>query len=410
MDRRRRWSPVPPPGALRVLAAATLTNTIGSGLWSAGSALYLTRVVGLPVATVGAGLTAAGMVGLLASVPAGRLVDRWDPRRLRATLQVLQACAVAGFLLVDTSLAFVLVAVVDALLATASLSVRAGLIAAVAGPAGRVHAFASLRAVASVGIGVGAGLAAFALAADTATGYRVLVAGNSVTYLVSAVLVMRLPVMSAPAAGPESSDGGAPVGPGAGPALPPWRDWPYVAVSGASAALALHEVVLVLILPLWIAAETGAPTAVISAVLVVNAVLTVGFAVRASHGASGTVACAAMMVRAALVLAVALLLFAAASGLPSGPGAALLVATAVIYTVGDLWHANAGAALAYDLAPSSAIGAYQGVHGLARAAGPALLTWLLLGGRTGWIALAALFALIGLTVPLLVGRASWGTP
>ncbi|MDG4758873.1 hypothetical protein [Micromonospora sp. WMMD710] len=158
-------------------------------------------------------------------------------------------------------------------------------------PEGRVHAVATLRAVANVGVAFGAGLAGFALVADTGWAYRMLVVGNVVTYLVSAALIMRLP------------------------AYPP------------------------------------------------TALATV-----------------------------------------------LLLGATVIYTVGDLWHGTAGAALAYDLAAPDALGAYQGVDalltGLARAAGPALLTWLVLdGGPIGWLALAGLLAGTGLAVPALTRRA-----
>ena len=63
------------------------------------------------------------------------------------------------------------VAVVDALLVADNLSVRGALVAAVAGAAGPVRAFATLRAVANVGISVGAALVGLALAADTRIGY-----------------------------------------------------------------------------------------------------------------------------------------------------------------------------------------------------------------------------------------------
>ncbi|MBM0258685.1 hypothetical protein [Micromonospora sp. 4G55] len=47
--------------------------------------------------------------------------------------------------------------------------------------------------------------------------------------------------------------------------------------------------------------------------------------------------------------------------------------------------------------------------GLARAVGPALLTWAVLdGGVAGWGALALLFALVGLLVPTLTRRALAG--
>lgn len=68
---------------MRTLAWATLVNTVGMGLWSAGAVLFLTRNAGLSPESVGLGLTIAALVGLSASVPLGNLADRWDPRSLR---------------------------------------------------------------------------------------------------------------------------------------------------------------------------------------------------------------------------------------------------------------------------------------------------------------------------------------
>jgi MFS family permease len=157
----------PPSGELRSAAYATFANTVGGGLWTAGGALYLTRVAGLPATVVGAGLSAAALVGLAASVPAGRFADHRDPRSLRAVLQVLQAGAALMFLLVDSAASFLAVAAVEALLVTGNLTVRAALVGALGRTAGRVHVFATLRTAANTGTAIGAGLAALALAADS---------------------------------------------------------------------------------------------------------------------------------------------------------------------------------------------------------------------------------------------------
>ncbi|MBM7493694.1 uncharacterized protein (DUF983 family) [Micromonospora luteifusca] len=393
-----RWSPLPPPGRLRTLSLATLANTVGLGLWVTGAALYLTRVVGLSPTEVGLGLTIAGLVGLTASVPLGGLADRRDPRTLRAVLQLAQAVVAAAYLLVGSFPLFLLVATLDALLVSGNLAVRAALVAAVGGPEGRVHAFATLRAVANLGVAVGAGLAAFALAADTGWAYRLLLVGNVTTYLVSAALIMRLPSFP-----PVRR----PVRPKPGRVL---RDGWFLAVAGASAVLSLHWVALTLVLPLWVVTRTDAPPVTVSAVLLVNTLLTVLLAVRLSRGARHALPAAATMRRAGLVLAAGMLLWAATSAVPTPAAIGLLLVATVIYTVGDLWHAGAGAALAYDLAAPDAIGVYQGVDGLlaglARAAGPALLTWLILdGGPVGWLVLASLLAVTGLAVPPLTRRA-----
>ncbi|MGR6318471.1 MFS transporter [Micromonospora soli] len=393
-------SPIPPPGRLRTLALATLANTAGSGLWLAGAALYLTRDVGLSPAAVGAGLTVAGLIGLTASVPLGGLADRRDPRTLRALLQVCQAVVAAAYLLVDSFPVFLAVAVLDALLTSGNLAIRAALVSAVAGPQGRVHAFATLRAVANLGIAVGTALAGFALAADTHVAYQVLVAGNATTYLLSAALLLRLPAYPPGTGGDRGARRGASRRGG------PLRDGRFLAVSGASAVLALHLTTLTLVVPLWTVTRADAPPPVVSAVLLTNTVLTVLLAVRLSRGAASAAPAARQLRRAGLVLAAATPLYAATAGLPILPAVALLLVATAVWTLGDLWHGSAAAGLAYDLAPPDAIGAYQGADGLlaglARAVGPALLTLLVLdGGVPGWLALGGLFAAVGLAAPAL---------
>ncbi|MGC4820275.1 MFS transporter [Micromonospora sp. DT63] len=440
----RGVSPLPPSGRLRTLSLATLANTVGSGLWLTGAAIYLTRDVGLSAAQVGVGLSVAGLVGLTASVPLGGLADRRDPRTLRAVLQVLQAVVAATYLLVGSFAVFLVVAVLDLLLASGNLAVRAALVAAVAGPQGRVHAFATLRAVANLGIGVGAGLAGFALAADTHLAYQILVAGNAATYLVSAALLLRLPACPptaqrraapAPTAQPSSARPSVPASTeqpstalapteAAPTALAPTaaahrgrplRDGRFLAVSGASAVLALHQTMLTLVVPLWAVTVVGASPPVVSAVLLTNTVLTVLLAVRLSRGADTAAPAARTMRRAGLVLAAAMLLYAATARLPTTAAVALLLVATVVYTAGDLWHSAGGAGLAYDLAPPGAVGAYQGADGmlagLARAVGPALLTLVVLdGGMPGWVAVGALFAAVGLASPALTRWALAGRP
>ncbi|MEU9514558.1 MFS transporter [Micromonospora sp. NPDC048169] len=403
-----RVSPLPPPGPLRTLAYATLANTVGAGLWLAGGALYLTRDVGLSATSVGAGLTVAGLIGLSASVPLGGLADRWDPRTLRAALQVGQAVVALAYLMVGSFPVFLAVAVPEALLAAGNLAVRAALVAAVGGPDGRVHAFATLRAVANLGITVGTALAGIALAVDTHRAYQVLIVGNAATYLLSAALLLRLP--------PQPAADGARRTPGTlkrGNRLRrggPLRDGRFLAVSGASAVLSTHVTVLVLVVPLWTVDRAGAPPPVVSAVLLVNTVLTVLLAVRLSRGAERAAPAARKLRRAGLVLAAATPLYAVTGVLPVLPAVVLLLVATAVWTVGDLWHGAAGAGLAYDLAPPGAIGAYQGadglVAGLAQALGRGLLTLLVLGGGpVGWLVLGGIFAAAGLTAPALTRRA-----
>ncbi|MEU1234140.1 MFS transporter [Micromonospora aurantiaca (nom. illeg.)] len=411
-----RLSPLPPPGPLRTLAYATLVNTVGAGLWLAGGALYLTRDVGLSATSVGAGLTVAGLVGLSASVPLGALADRWDPRTLRAVLQVGQAVAALAYLLVGSFPAFLAVAVPEALLAAGNLAVRAALVAAVGGPDGRVPAFATLRAVANLGITVGTALAGIALAVDTHRAYQVLIVGNAATYLLSAALLLRLPPQPVAAAWPAGAAhrSAGPHG-STGTRRGPLRDGRFLAVSGVSAVLSTHVTVLVLVVPLWTVDRAAASPPVVSAVLLANTVLTVLLAVRLSRGAERAAPAARKLRRAGLVLAAATPLYAATAALPVLPAVVLLLVATAVWTVGDLWHGAAGAGLAYDLAPPGAIGAYQGADGLlaglAQALGRGLLTLLVLaGGPVGWLVLGGILAAAGLAAPALARRAIANRP
>ncbi|GIF95537.1 MFS transporter [Catellatospora citrea] len=385
----------PPRGELRSAAYATFANTVGGGLWSAGGALYLTRVADLPATVVGAGLSAAALVGLAASVPAGRLADRRDPRSLRAALQVVQAGAALAFLLVDSTASFLAVAVVDALLVTGNLTVRAALVGALGRTAGRVHVFATLRTAANAGTGIGAGLAALALAVDSPAAYRMLVVADAATYLISAALLLRLPRY--PAADPEERARTWEV----------WRDGRFLAVTATTSAMYVRRVVLTLVLPLWIATRADVPAVVVSALLVTYTVLTVVLSTRLGRRAEEPEPAARMVRRGSLVLAVAMLGFAAATTLSTAATVTLLLASTVVYSVGELWHVNGATGLSYALAPEHAIGQYQGVtvllNGLALAAGPVLLTVVIVdsGSPAGWLAPVALLTVCGLAVPPL---------
>ncbi len=178
---------------LRVLSLATVVNTVGSGLLVTSVVLYFTRFVGLSGAQVGVGLTIAGVVGLLVGVPAGHLGDRRGPREVQAALLGVQAVTVVGYLLVGSFATFLAMAVLVVASTQATSAVRQGLIAQVLPAERRVEGRAFLRAVTNVGFAFGAALAGVAIVADTKLAYQALIAGDAVTFLIAAAVVLRLP-------------------------------------------------------------------------------------------------------------------------------------------------------------------------------------------------------------------------
>lgn len=388
---------LPDPGPMRVLTTVTLVNTIGNGLWVTASALYLTRIVGLSPAQFGIGLTAASAVCLVASTPMGYLADRRGPRGVQVTSYLLLAALTAAMLLVETFPAFVALAVVTALVDAAQRGARGALLAGAMPPDRRVRARAYLRATTNVGISVGAALAGLAIAVDTPGAYRLMIVGNAVSYAAAALIGLRLPVI-------------APVPAAAGPRLVALRDRPYLAFVALDGLMSMHFDILNIVLPLWIAARTDAPTWLVAVLFLVNTTMVVLLQVRAARGTEDLGGAARAARSAGLFVAAACLLFAASAGVPGWAAATLLIVGALVHVIGELRQSAAGWGISFGLAPDGAQGQYQATYTMGmqfgRMLAPAVLTWLALEhGLAGWLAMALLFAAVGAAIPSAVAWA-----
>ena len=67
---------IPRAAVGRRFAVIAMIDSLGTGMYYVGSALFFTRIVGLSVGQVGIGLSAAGIVGFFGVVPIGILADR----------------------------------------------------------------------------------------------------------------------------------------------------------------------------------------------------------------------------------------------------------------------------------------------------------------------------------------------
>ncbi len=371
-----------------MLGLATLVSTVGTGLFVTSSVLYFTRVVGLPVVQVGAGLTVAGLVGLLAGIPVGRLADRRDPRQVQLVTLLLMAVTMACYVFVDNFAVFAVVATVDMLAASASNAARGGLIHRVGGD--RPAAFRSmLRAISNIGISLGALVAGVAIQLDTRPAYQVLVLLNAFSFVVCAVVYLRLPRYAPVPAPPQVRRSQA------------VRDWPFVAFTAVNGVMSLQYFVLSLPLPIWIAEHTTAPLWTVAAVTLINTVMCVFLQVKVGARVDTTARGSAAMRTAGLVFLVSCALMAVIADVPVWATAALVVTAVVVHTLAEMWHASATFALGFDLAPAHAQAQYQGlVHvgfGVAQAIAPITLMSLCIGLRQpGWLVLGGVFAAVGL--------------
>lgn len=382
---------------LRRLLWGRGVSAIGDGLWYTIWALYLTRVLGISVGTVGVAMAVAAGCGLAAAVPLGALADRRDPRGVLLALILVRAAAMGGFLLVRDPLGVIAVMVLFTAPANGANAVRTALVAGlVPDNVRRTRALAQQRVAQHVGYAMGAGLGALVLSADRLTTYHLAIAGNALSFLVLAALTATVPTPGVP----ESGSGGRR---GIRAAV---TDRPYLAVVGATAALSLCWAMLSTGLPLWIAGSTGLPLWLSGAVVVISSVGIAALQVPATRLARTTARAARLAVWSGGALAASCLLLATTAGRAGSAAIAVVVVAALLHVSGELGYVAAQWTLSINLMREHARGAYQGTAEAATAtvqvAGPGVFALALGGfGATGWLLVAAVFLAVATPVPAL---------
>lgn len=398
---------LPFDGPVRVMAVATLITTVGTGLWYSSWAIFFTRSVGLSSDQLAAGITAAGLLGLVVATPVGRLADRVGPREVLMVVTSVQAVAMAAYTLVHGFGTFLAVAAVAITAERAYLGVRMALVTGLIAdhePTGdaeadaahreevqreRLDVLAYLRSVNHVGFAVGAALAAVVLQADTRPVYVAMVVLNAATFAAYVALLTRVPrVAPCAAASPDRP-------------VAVVRDVPFLVVTALSSVLALCWGMLSTGVPLWITEHTGAPHWAQAMVVFLNAVGVAAFQRRASRGSDAPERAARAAARAGVLLAVSCLVFAASWHTAGALAVAVLLAAAVIHVVGELLYAASAWGLSIALMPDNAHGEYQGMFAAGTAVvqmvAPALMMLLVVGwGVAGWLVLAGVFLAAGL--------------
>jgi MFS family permease len=383
---------------IRRLSAATLVNAFGNGAYLATSVTYLTRVAGLSPAAMATGLSVGAAAGMVSMTPLGYIADRYGPKRLQISALLALGIAYAILLDVRTPLAFVLISCLIAVAMALSKGANGALAAGIAPAGERMRVRAYLRSMTNAGVGLGTLAGSLPLLMHTPSAYGVVLLINVASFLIAAVLVSRVTPVP-PQAKPDS-----------GPRLIALRDRPFLVFAALDGLLtSTFNDLLVIGLPLWLAARTHAPLWLISAALIVNTVGCVLLQVRVARGIEGPQAGARVSRRGSAIIAVACVVFGWTADLPSWAVGTLVLLAAIIHVVGELWMSTGSWAIVFGLSPEGAHGQYQGTYFAGRQIGdmlaPPLITACVLGLHAlGWYVLAVLFLVGGLLYHPL---ASW---
>ena len=367
------------------LLTAALVDWVGTGMFLAVSTVFFVRVVGLSVAEVGLGLTIAAPAAMALILPVGRLADRCGPRGVLIAVEVIQGAATAGYLAVHGWWGFLAVSVLVAITQQAAPPLIQALVGELAGAPRRTRILAVHRTVINVGISAGSLTAGVLLGSGLHHAFQVLLVADAAAFVVAALLLCALP-------------GRRSVRPRA--AAAPWkalREGRLLALTGYDALMCLWQPMLNVAFPLWLVTRTHAPVSLVGVLYAVASACAIAlqypFSVltgsprRALRGYS----CAA------LCLAAVSLSFAATPGHSERATVAIFAGAIVVLTVGEITQVGSAWTLSFAIAPPDNRGTYLAAfsmgRALSRATGPLLMTGVVLAlGRSGWIALAAVFA------------------
>lgn len=382
----------------RLYLLAVFINVYGSGLIITAMTLYAIRVVHLSAERSGLALTIAGLTGLLASMPMGRLADRRGPRDVfRLALTVLGIAAASYVFLAHSFISYLLVAIVDAAALSSSTTASVALLRRVGGDSATTFR-SQANAIINLGISLGVATCGVAIQINTENAYRALFLGNAVATLGGAVVLSFLPKFP-PLPGAHQESPFAAI-----------KDKAFVGYTFLSGAMYMQFLVPALLLPVWVVYHTNAPRWSISAFVIINTVIVLLFQVRVGKTVQTIKQGGVAFRRAGVIFLVSCAAMGLATGLPAWAALMLLIAAVLVHTYGELWHASGMFAIDFGLAPPHAQGQYQGLVSMGNFAGTALSPFILIGvvlsgGRLGFVLLGAWFALLGIAAPAV---ARWG--
>lgn len=365
---------LPRLGGQRLLLAAVLVDSTGSGLAVPFLLLYLTGQDRMTAATAGTLLTVAGVAALAAGPLSGPLMDRWGPRRLVQTAHVLRATAFLGYMTTGSWPAVLLLATLAALGDNLFWPANRAFLARRCRPDELLRWYGLERTLRNVGMAVG-GLAAGFLAGLGPTGLRLVMAGNAVSYALATVLIALLPTAARP-----PFPGPAPAVPRPRPARPR-PDRAYVTMVAANTLLVLVSAALPVLVPLYVVQWLHQPSWAVGAVFALNtALVTAGQALVVRRLERREYL--RVLQWAAMLWSAAAVLFGTASGLPRTAVLPLLAVAVLVFTAAELMHAPTSDVVAVRMAPEDVPGQHLGLHQLSWGVGSAIAPLVLTGALT----------------------------
>ncbi|GII31884.1 MFS transporter [Planotetraspora mira] len=366
-------------------------DALGSGIYVPLTLLFIHEVTGLPLTTVGLGVTAAAVVGLAANPVAGAFIDRFDARRVLIATYVLRALGFAAYPFVDGFAALIAVAAVVAVGDRAYYPASGSYISVLAEGAARDRLYALVATTRNVAFGLGGLMSAGAVSLAGGTGFMLIALVNAASFVVAAGCLIRSGRHAPAETVPRRRGGYRRV----------LADRPFIGLVAAEQAFTLAHMILPVALPIYAVAILGAPASLLGLLYTLNTILVAAgqLAVRRwQRNARRTHA----MALGGAVLIVACGAYAATALVPPVlPRVCGLVVATLVFTLGELMHTTPSWALTTATAPPALRGRYLAIYqqtwALAAVFAPAGFSVLLdTAPPLLWLTLATMLASAGL--------------
>lgn len=380
---------IPPTPMSKRLATNSLLFSTGEGTWMTGSAVFLTQVVGMSAAKVGLALTLVAVAEFLLAYPAGRIVDRFGPKRVWAIATWGRALCFVALPFVDSFATYLAVGIAFAVFGSAGGSSYQAYVIDVLPKAERVETQAYMYSALNVGFTLGALLGGIALAFHNLDVIRWTPLFAAGLVVVNALWIHQLPKAPHDLRVASGEARVKPTGPG------PIRNIGWILTSFFLGTMWTNQVLLNIVIPLWLVEATDAPWGLLAWLFGTNTVLCIFLPAYTAKGVRNlrdamryVWISTAFFVGSCLITAVT----HSTEGLLT---IALVWLGHVTVTGAELAISGASWSLEAELMDPARRGEYQGVQEVSRALGsmwaPALFTFLAMSwGAEGWLVIGAI--------------------
>ncbi|ONI87988.1 hypothetical protein ALI22I_19765 [Saccharothrix sp. ALI-22-I] len=378
-----RWGLPKVRGHARFLAAGGI-DSLGSGLLFAFQVVYFARTTSMSLVEVGLALTVAQLLAIPAPTLFGPLVDRFGPRAVAASGNLVAGAGFVAYLFADEFWHVALMGLVVQVGVSAYWTSYGSLVALASTADQRTRWFGLMQAMRNAGVGLGGALAALVVGVGGVEWMNWLLIANAVSYVLAAWLLISwhpAPVVDEDEEHASSSDEEERAG-----YVAVLRDGAFMRLVAVNFVFVLSAMVLSVLLAIYIVETIEGMVWLAGVLLTVNTVL-VAVMQPAVAGWVERRPAPRVIAAAAVLNAVGFAVFGFVGILPGWLVIPGMVVAILIYTLAELVQSPAVSALSVSLSPPARRGRHLAVFQLSwnvgGAVAPVVFTTLLSYG-SGW--------------------------